>query len=84
MCTNISYIFIQHIEQNVYTYKSFFFNILLSFQTHRVLPHFSESKIDGLNPGGSYRVCIRADNIVGEGEFSPWTKVFTLPKEVPR
>ena len=45
------------------------------------MPHYTEHKIESLNTGGSYRVCVRADNDVGEGPFSPWTKVYTLPAD---
>jgi hypothetical protein len=45
------------------------------------MAHFTDFKIESLRTGGSYRVCVRADNAVGEGEYSPWTKVYTLPKD---
>ena len=45
------------------------------------MPHLNQYKIENLNAGGSYRACIRADNHVGEGPFSPWTKVFMLPND---
>ena len=45
------------------------------------MPHSNEYKIEGLKPGASYKMCIRADNSVGEGEFSNWTKVVKLPKD---
>jgi hypothetical protein len=47
----------------------------------RIMPHSSEFKIEGLKPGASYRMCIRADNHVGEGDFSNWTNVVRLPKD---
>ncbi len=50
-------------------------------QTLRVMPHMSDYKIENLKAGGSYRVCVRADNDVGEGPFSTWTKIYTLPKD---
>jgi hypothetical protein len=46
----------------------------------RVLPYTNEHKIEHLRPGGKYRLCIRADNKVGQGEYSNWTKTVTLPK----
>jgi hypothetical protein len=55
--------------------------IFLFLQTLRVMPHFNQFKVESLKAGGSYRVCVRADNNVGEGPFSPWTKVYTLPKD---
>lgn len=54
---------------------------LTTTQLLRVMAHFSDYKIDSLKAGGSYRVCVRADNEVGEGPFSTWTKVYTLPKD---
>jgi hypothetical protein len=39
------------------------------------------TEFESLVPGGTYRVSIRADNGVGEGPFSIWTKVLTLPTE---
>lgn len=47
----------------------------------RIMAHCNEFKLEGLKPGASYRMCIRADNNVGEGEFSNWTKVVRLPKD---
>lgn len=47
----------------------------------RIMPHCNEYKLEGLRPGGSYRLCLRADNNVGEGPFSNWTKVVRLPKD---
>jgi hypothetical protein len=45
----------------------------------RVLPYTNEHKIEHLRPGAKYRACIRADNKVGSGEYSNWTKVISLP-----
>lgn len=50
-------------------------------QRIRISPHKSEHKLEGLNPGGSYQVCIRAENAIGLGMSSNWSKVVVLPKE---
>ncbi len=51
-------------------------------QLFRVLPHATEHRIESLNPGGKYKVCILAQNQIGDGEFSNWTNIVTLPKDI--
>ena len=53
-----------------------------SVQMFRVLPHATEHRIESLNPGGKYKLCIMAQNQIGDSEFSNWTQVITLPKDI--
>lgn len=51
-------------------------------QLFRVLPHATEHRIESLLPGGKYKVCIVAQNNIGEGDYSNWTQIVTLPKDI--
>jgi hypothetical protein len=51
-------------------------------QLFRVMSHATEHRIESLNPGGKYKVCILAQNQIGEGEYSNWTQVITLPRDI--